>query len=33
MVAIRVAPIPLGIKNYGLSLVQFPNNKYPVRAP
>lgn len=30
MVAIRVAPIPLGIKNYGLSLVQFPNNKYPV---
>ena len=27
---IRVAPLPLGVKNYGLSLVPFPNDKYPV---
>ncbi len=29
MCVIRVAPIPLGVKNYGLSLVSFPNDKYP----
>ncbi|EKX52447.1 hypothetical protein GUITHDRAFT_150556 [Guillardia theta CCMP2712] len=32
MCAIRVAPIPLGVKNYGLSLVRFPGDKYPVGA-
>jgi hypothetical protein len=29
MCVIRVAPIPLGVKNYGLSLVHFPNDNYP----
>eukprot|EP00960_Hanusia_phi_P071750 767620-Hanusia_phi.AAC.6 len=32
MCAIRVAPIPLGVKNYGLSLVRFPGDKYPFAA-
>mmetsp|Transcript_24350 Transcript_24350/g.58001 ORF Transcript_24350/g.58001 Transcript_24350/m.58001 type:complete len:203 (+) Transcript_24350:79-687(+) len=31
MCAVRVAPIPQGVKNYGLSLVRFPNGKYPVK--
>uniref|UniRef100_A0A6U4KZU7 VTT domain-containing protein n=1 Tax=Hemiselmis andersenii TaxID=464988 RepID=A0A6U4KZU7_HEMAN len=31
MCVIRVAPIPQGIKNYGLSLVPFPGGKYPVK--
>lgn len=30
MCVIRVAPIPLGVKNYGLSLVSFPGDRYPV---
>mmetsp|Transcript_67900 Transcript_67900/g.110127 ORF Transcript_67900/g.110127 Transcript_67900/m.110127 type:complete len:203 (-) Transcript_67900:492-1100(-) len=29
MSAIRLAPIPLGVKNYGLSLVRFPKDEYP----
>ena len=29
MSAIRIAPIPLGVKNYGMSLVKFPKDKYP----
>merc|ERR1712216_377429 len=29
MSAIRIAPIPLGVKNYGMSLVKFPKDKFP----
>eukprot|EP00961_Rhodomonas_salina_P088098 1184740-Rhodomonas_salina.3 len=29
MCLIRLSPLPLGVKNYGLSLVHFPNDQYP----
>jgi hypothetical protein len=29
MSLIRLAPIPLGVKNYGLSLVRFPEDRFP----
>ena len=29
MCMIRIAPVPLGVKNYGLSLVSFPDDNYP----
>ena len=28
MSLIRLAPIPLGVKNYGLSLVRFPGDRF-----
>ena len=32
MCAIRIAPLPLGVKNYGLSLVRFPKDRFPYVA-
>mmetsp|Transcript_32645 Transcript_32645/g.76896 ORF Transcript_32645/g.76896 Transcript_32645/m.76896 type:complete len:221 (-) Transcript_32645:127-789(-) len=32
MCLIRLSPLPLGVKNYGLSLVHFPDDHFPVVA-